>query len=238
MNINIKIIIFTGFLIQSVLVTISISHIQNVSAFTLPGHLEKFFAGLFQKHLDNKTKHIQDLHIQQHPESKPTTINSSSFSSLSSMPISSVTNMTIPIECHIIDESLPDPKCTPGSINPSVNQENIQDTICVPGFSKTVRPPVSYTSPLKIHLMHSYGFTDSRSNYELDHLVSLEIGGNPKSVTNLWPEPGYGQYNFHIKDRFENYLHKAVCSGSIFLSDAQKEIANNWIENWKRAGQP
>lgn len=238
MNIHIKIVILIGFLLHSSIVIILISHIQNVTAFTLPGHLEKLFAGLFQKHSDNKTKQVQILPTQQHLNFKPTVANPSSFSSLSRLPISSVTNLTIPAECHIIDDSLPDPKCTPGSINPSVNQENIKDTICAPGFSKTVRPPVSYTSPLKIHLMHSYGFTDSRSKYELDHLIPLEIGGNPKSVTNLWPEPGYGQYNFHIKDRFENYLHKAVCSGSMPLPEAQKEIATNWIANWKKYGQP
>jgi hypothetical protein len=120
----------------------------------------------------------------------------------------------------------------------SVTQDNIKKTICVPGYSRTVRPPVSYTTPLKIKLMQSYGFTDSRSNYEFDHLISLEIGGNPKDVRNLWPEPGYGQYNFHIKDRFENYLHKQVCSGAMILSDAQKEIATDWISSWKKAGQP
>jgi hypothetical protein len=70
--------------------------------------------------------------------------------------------------------------------------------------------------------MKSYGFTDSRSNYELDHLRSLEIGGNPSDAKNLWPELGYGQYNFHVKDRFENYLHKAVYNGSMSLSEAQK----------------
>jgi len=75
--------------------------------------------------------------------------------------------------------------------------------------------------------MHSYGFTDSRSNYELDHLIPLSIGGNSKSVTNLWPEPGYGQYNCHIKDRFENYLYRSVCNGKISLDDAQKEISTN-----------
>lgn len=86
--------------------------------------------------------------------------------------------------------------------------------------------------------MKSYGFTDSRSNYEFDHLIPLEIGGQPTDVKNLFPEPGYGQYNFHVKDRFENYLHKAVCTGSISLTEAQKQIATDWISNWKKAAQP
>ena len=138
--------------------------------------------------------------------------------------------MTIPTACHVVGGGLPDPRCTPGAVNPSVTQDNIRNTICVPGYTKTVRPPVIYTTPLKIRLMESYGFTDSRSNYELDHLIPLEIGGNPYDVRNLWPEPGYGEYNFHIKDRYENYLNNAVCSGSL------RDIATNWISNWKNAG--
>lgn len=86
--------------------------------------------------------------------------------------------------------------------------------------------------------MHLYDLTESRSNYELDHLVPLEIGWNPESVTNLWPEPGHSQHNFHIKDRFENYLHKAVCDGHLKLDEAQKDMANNWVENWKKLKEP
>ncbi len=76
------------------------------------------------------------------------------------------------------------------------------------------------------------------SNLWLDHLVPLEIGGNPSSVANLWPEPGYGQYNFHVKDGFENYLHNAVCSDQMNLSEAQHEIATDWVTYWKKVGQP
>jgi hypothetical protein len=86
--------------------------------------------------------------------------------------------------------------------------------------------------------MKSYGFTDSRFNYEFDHLIPLEVGGHPTDVKNLFPEPGYGQYNFHIIDRFENYLHDHVCRGSIRLYEAQKEIATDWIAYWIKAGQP
>ena len=80
--------------------------------------------------------------------------------------------------------------------------------------------------------MWSYGFgSDSPRNYELDHLIPLEIGGDPTNVSNLWPEPGYGQNNFHVKDSFENFLHDQVCSGSMSLDEAQHEIATNWISN-------
>jgi hypothetical protein len=61
-------------------------------------------------------------------------------------------------------------------------------------------------------------------SYEVDHLVSLELGGN-NSVANLWPEisPGY-----HEKDEIENRLHDAVCAGSVSLRAAQQEIARDW----------
>jgi hypothetical protein len=242
MYINIKIASMSGFLILLAISIIIFSHFQNALAFSFLGPLDKLFGGLFQKPSNNnddnnKTKPLQSPTIQ-NLDNNSNTLTANISPLPSPLYLSSLTNLTVPPICHIMEQSLPDPKCTPGSINPSVNQNNIKNTVCLPGFSKSIRPPVSYTTPLKVNLMHSYGFTDSRVNYELDHLVPLEIGGNPKSVTNLWPEPGYGQYNFHIKDRFENYLHKLVCSGSMTLSEAQKEIATDWIDNWKKSGQP
>ena len=199
----------------------------KADAFSLQNAFNKLFNGLFHK-------------SQIKPQHERNTDNNSTGPQSSPMaqPIPPAGSASIPFNCHIVNGALPDPKCTPGATNPSVTQDNIKNTICIPGFSKTVRPPVSYTTPLKIRLMQSYGFTDSRSNYELDHLISLEIGGNPTDVKNLWPEPGYGQYNFHIKDRFENYLHNAVCSGSTSLSQAQREIATDWLTNWENAGRP
>jgi hypothetical protein len=44
---------------------------------------------------------------------------------------------------------MPDPKITPGALNPKVRQSTIKKTICVRGGTKTVRPPVSYTNALK-----------------------------------------------------------------------------------------
>ena len=211
---------------------------QNSSAFSLQGTFDKLFGGLFHKPSPKQTQ-TQQQSSPPHPQQQQSTNNSSTITtptSPSQTPPS--LSSSIPSICHIVAGGLPDAKCTPGVINPSVTQSNIKNTICVSGYTKTVRPPVSYTTPLKIKLMKSYGFTDSRSNYEFDHLIPLEVGGHPTDVKNLFPEPGYGQYNFHVKDRFENYLHKAVCNGSISLTEAQKQIATDWISNWKKAGQP
>jgi hypothetical protein len=38
---------------------------------------------------------------------------------------------------------------TPGATDPAVTQTNIHQTICVPGYSRSVRPPSWYTSKLK-----------------------------------------------------------------------------------------
>src|ERR1700736_1323086 len=67
-----------------------------------------------------------------------------------------------PAHCAIHGQ-LPDSTCTPGAINQNVTQANIQTTICVQGFTKTIRPPVSYTNPLKMRLMAEYGQTNASS---------------------------------------------------------------------------
>ncbi|MDE1763981.1 MAG: hypothetical protein KGH88_07020 [Thaumarchaeota archaeon] len=140
------------------------------------------------------------------------------------------TTAFLPTTCHAINDTLPDPNCTPGAVDPRVTQDNIDSTICVPGYTKTIRPPVSYTEPLKFKLMDAYGYTDSPSNYELDHLIPLELGGSPTDVRNLWPEP---HSNSYTKDGLENYLHEQVCSGDMSLQEAQNDIATNWYHYWE-----
>ncbi len=152
---------------------------------------------------------------------------------LSNQTISNQLSNAIPTLCNAINGGvLPDPTCTPGATDPRVTQDNIDSTICVPGYTKTVRPPVSYTEPLKFKIMDAYGHTDSAGNYELDHLIPLELGGAPSDVRNLWPEPHYTTPNSYDKDTLENYLHRQVCSGTIELQTAQKEIVSNWVRYW------
>src|ERR1035437_7471041 len=121
---------------------------------------------------------------------------------------------------------LPDPSCTPGAIDPKITQDNIDQTICKTGYTKTVRPPVSYTNKLKRQQITDYGYTDKNlQDYEEDHLISLELGGNPTDPKNLWPEPGASP---NPKDKIENLCNEKVCSGQITLEQAQQEIAINW----------
>ncbi|MFC1401631.1 MULTISPECIES: hypothetical protein [Streptacidiphilus] len=124
---------------------------------------------------------------------------------------------------------LPDPTCQPGAYNPDVTQSTIASTICVSGWTATVRPPTSYTDPLKVTQIAQYGYTDtSTADYEEDHLVPLELGGAPRDVHNLWPEPRYGTKTATTKDGVETKLKNAVCKGTVTLAAARSAIAKNW----------
>jgi len=122
--------------------------------------------------------------------------------------------------------SRPDPKCTPGALNPSVTQASIRRTICAAGWTSTVRPPVSVSEPEKFASMAAYGDHRSASNYEYDHLVPLELGGATNDRRNLWPEPGASP---NPKDSVENALNQKVCGGKMTLATAQRLVARNWV---------
>ncbi len=124
---------------------------------------------------------------------------------------------------------LPDPSCTPGTTNPDVTQSTIDSTICVSGWTATVRPPTSYTNKLKAQGIIDYGYSDtSMSDYEEDHFLPLELGGSPRDAANLWPEPHDGSENSYSKDSVENKVKKAVCAGDATLSDAQQAMLADW----------
>ena len=132
---------------------------------------------------------------------------------------------------------LPISSATSGTINSAVTQGNVHSTICVSGYTKTIRPPASYTTKLKRQQLAStyarYGSTDT-ALFEEDHLIPLELGGNPTDPKNLWPEPWSGDSSARTKDKLENALHALVCSGSIPLKTAQKAIATNWFTAYQK----
>ncbi|HUJ56749.1 MAG TPA: hypothetical protein VLW49_12250 [Gaiellaceae bacterium] len=113
---------------------------------------------------------------------------------------------------------LADPTRTPGVLNPNVTQANIRSTICKRGWTETIRPPESYTEALKAKQMKQYGETGPMSGYQEDHLISLELGGNPTDPRNLWPEP-YPRAG--DVDKIEDELNSEVCSGKLTLAQAQ-----------------
>ena len=104
------------------------------------------------------------------------------------------TGANTPSSCWQSFLPLPDPWCTPGVTYPNVRQSTINQTICVSGWTATVRPPTSYTNPLKAQGIIDYGYSDTNmSDYEEDHFIPLELGGSPRDPGNLWPEPHSGR---------------------------------------------
>ena len=108
---------------------------------------------------------------------------------------------------------------TPGVLNPAVTQANIASTVCRHGWTRTVRPPVSYTNALKATGLRQYRLRGPPSAFQEDHLISLELGGDPVDPRNLWPEP-YPRAS--AVDQIENDLNHRVCTGSLSLADAQR----------------
>lgn len=156
-------------------------------------------------------------------------------------------------------EIYPDPAMTPGVADPDITQDNISENVCNPNWTTAqIRPPTSYTTPLKVKQMQTYGDTISDPNatcmassnspncYEEDHLISLENGGHPRDPRNLWPEPYKTQIagqtvGARQKDTVENHIHNAICfdvpghkshgiaaHSSITLQRGQDILAGDW----------
>jgi hypothetical protein len=122
-------------------------------------------------------------------------------------------------------ETLPDPYCTPGAVSPKVTSDTLDTTICKTGYTKSIRPPASITAAEKRANAASYGYTGPMLDTEYDHLVPLELGGDPNDPRNLWIEPGASP---NPKDGVESRLHELVCEGRVPLAEAQEAIATDW----------
>jgi hypothetical protein len=134
-----------------------------------------------------------------------------------------------PGSCHAIGSGLysrPDPRCTPGALNPAVTQATSDQTICRQGWTDSVRPPESVTEAEKAGSMAAYGDLGPMGGYEYDHFVPLELGGAVNDPRNLWPEPGASP---NPKDAVEDNLNRKVCDGDMTLAAAQRAIARNWV---------
>jgi hypothetical protein len=146
----------------------------------------------------------------------------------------------VPTSCHQRKASngqpLPDSTCTPGVVSAAVTQANLDATICRSGYSSSVRAPESETESFKKKIMVSYAEPGSLSDYELDHLVSLELGGS-NDAGNLWPELNdHPSGAINSKDLVENALHSAVCDRAVTLAEAQNAIATDWTTALKSLG--
>lgn len=139
-------------------------------------------------------------------------------------------NITVTIICVLVgystraaSETLP--------LNPMVTQQSIDKTVCIHGWTKTVRPPVAYTGSLKRRMMEDFGVPpEGESEIKLDHKIPLALGGSPDSPDNFMLQPDDESRD---KDRVEVCLARMVCAGKISLDEARIAI---W-DNWRTAGR-
>lgn len=134
---------------------------------------------------------------------------------------------------------LPNREVTPGVADPNatVNDNGPRD-IC---HTKTGTVRAGLHAETKREAFERYGlignctgFCSGPEGCEIDHLISLELGGT-NDVANLWPQQYDGKvWNAHVKDILENRLHKLVCEEALPLPDAQEAISINWIAAYKK----
>jgi hypothetical protein len=145
--------------------------------------------------------------------------------------LSLASSQTPPVTAHFGRDGrvlLPDASVTPGAVLTTDAAK-----VCQAGYSSTMRDvPLS----VKKQAYTVYGIRPStrtvngqtvRICCEVDHLVSLELGGS-NDIKNLWPQPYYPRPGAHEKDVLENWLHKQVCAGTISIERAQQAIAQDW----------
>lgn len=121
---------------------------------------------------------------------------------------------------------LPNPMLTPGAWNDPATP---LDQLCQPGRTKRVR---HVDQALRNAVFLRYGIDPKEidhRDYEVDHLVSLELDGT-NAIENLWPESYLTEpLNAHTKDVLENTLHRMVCTNQMTLIVAQEAISTDWI---------
>lgn len=123
---------------------------------------------------------------------------------------------------------LPDAGLTPGAVYPDVTTE----VLCDPHYVQGVRQPKFDD---KVTAFTAYGISiHSRSDYVVDHLVPVGLGGS-NDLENLWPEPVAGGAAAQ-KDQVEARLRELVCSGALALPTAQQAIAHDWQQAGRTYG--
>jgi hypothetical protein len=128
----------------------------------------------------------------------------------------------VPVAAALHGVPGPNRRLTPGEIFPSATRS----IVCVSGYSASVRN-VPDATRRAVFAAYGIAYPPASGAYELDHLISLELGGD-NSARNLWPESYTGAGSAHVKDHLENKLHALVCSGQLSLKAAQVAIAGDW----------
>jgi hypothetical protein len=122
--------------------------------------------------------------------------------------------------------ALPDRHCSPGAYYTGLTKA----VLCSASFHTSSVRHVTDAEKHQVEIEYGLVAKGYGSTLEIDHIVSLELGGS-NDIANLYPEEAKLPANapgFHIKDKLENKLHALVCAGQIGLRSAQRQIAANW----------
>jgi len=123
----------------------------------------------------------------------------------------------------------------PGAIYGEVTQENIDQTVCVPGWTAELRETHPYRRNLKRDQMEQLGQPGAASDYREDHIVPLCAGGHPSDPRNLWPQPLRGQWDDNGKNQLERSVCRLLCQGAITLEAAQAIfLSPDWRIEYER----
>ncbi|MCS3853301.1 hypothetical protein [Tsukamurella ocularis] len=120
----------------------------------------------------------------------------------------------------------PDPKCTPGVINPAATPKNVAKTVCKKGWATKQKPAISILVKERAAAAKAYGYPDKQAeDLVLDYLVPLELGGARNDARNLWVQTVEQARKKNVVDEA---LKAAVCSGTMSLQAAQGIVADDW----------
>jgi len=122
--------------------------------------------------------------------------------------------------------SIPDSRLTPGAAL-LVDQRHV----CTEPNIKNKSVPVA----LQRKVLQEYGIEGVEPRaYEIDYLITPALGG-ADDIHNLWPQSHSATtWNADVKDALEDHLREMVCTGNLDLTEAQQEIASNWIAAYKK----
>jgi hypothetical protein len=127
------------------------------------------------------------------------------------------------------------PMSTVGEINFNRAQENIQNTMCLNGYSKTTRPHTHFTNNLKKRQLCEYSYIDTNPKYyEEVHLIPPTFGGNLNTPRKLWPKLQIIAWDAGKKDQLKFVTYRMVCVQDISLAEIRHAMAANLVEAWKK----
>jgi hypothetical protein len=141
---------------------------------------------------------------------------------------------------------LPDHSRTRGAADPTVTEANYREMLCKGADGKKhhttdeKRPNSGFTTALKKRQLAAWDYPDKKTgDYEEDHLISLELGGDDSAEENLWPQPYAGKWGAKTKDTLELELGRRIClletdSDHLPLQKARAAAAGDWIASYKK----